>query len=268
MPGNRACINELKTNRPPASCTFMSVSKTRFLTAQWRNLIMLNYEVDPAILKPYLPAATELDLWQGKALVSMVGFMFQDTRVLGIKWPFHVDFEEVNLRFYVRHFDGKEWKRGAVFVSEIVPKHLIALIANKLYKEHYRALPTRHSIIKSDATHTQFLYEWKLNKKWNKIGATVSNSLTPIPAGSPEEFIFEHYWGYNRLTDRKTMQYQVEHVSWQIAEVKGFVFEADIKELYGEAFVPYLSVKPYSAFWANGSEIAVRIGDKLVTDQA
>jgi uncharacterized protein YqjF (DUF2071 family) len=44
----------------------------------------------------------------------MVGFVFKDTRVLGIKWPFHVNFEEVNLRFYVRHFDGKEWKGGCI----------------------------------------------------------------------------------------------------------------------------------------------------------
>jgi uncharacterized protein YqjF (DUF2071 family) len=244
----------------------MAVSKSRFLTAQWKNLVMLNYEVDPQILKPYLPAATEIDLWQGKALVSMVGFLFKETRVLGIKWPFHVNFEEVNLRFYVRHFDGKEWKRGAVFVSEIVPKSMIVLIANNLYKEHYRALPMRHSVTKDGPGYTRFLYEWKLKGKWNKIGATVRNSLAKIEAGSPEEFIFEHYWGYNRLTDYKTMQYQVEHIAWQIAEVKDFVFEADIEELYGKEFVPSLSVKPFSAFWANGSDIAIRIADKLLLD--
>ena len=244
----------------------MSTSKTRFLTAQWRNLVMLNYEVDPEILKPYLPAATEVDLWEGRALVSMVGFMFKDTRVLGIKWPFHVNFEEVNLRFYVRHFDGREWKRGAVFVSEIVPKPIITIIANTLYKEHYRALPMRHSITKEGTNYTKFLYEWKLKGRWNQLGATVKNSLVKIEPGSEEEFIFEHYWGYNRLTNRKTMQYQVEHIPWQVAEVKDYVFDGDIKELYGEAWVPYLTVKPFSAFWANGSEIAVRIADKLVLD--
>ena len=244
----------------------MAVSKSRFLTAQWKNLIMLNYEVDPEILKPYLPAATEIDLWKGKALVSMVGFMFKETRVLGIKWPFHVNFEEVNLRFYVRHFDGKEWKRGAVFISEIVPKPVIAVIANILYKEHYRALRMRHSVTKEGLHQTRFLYEWKLNGRWNKIGATVRNSLVKIKEGSPEEFIFEHYWGYNKLTDYKTTQYQVEHIAWQVAEVKDYVFEADVAELYGEIFVPYLTGKPYSAFWANGSDIAVRIGDKLVID--
>jgi len=238
------------------------MSNSRFLKAKWTNLLMINYEVDPEILKPYLPAYTVLDLWQGKALVSMVGFLFQDTKVLGIKWPFHVNFEEVNLRFYVKHFDGKEWKRGAVFVSEIVPKTLIALIANNLYKEHYSALPMRHSI-KADKEITEFLYEWKLNNRWNKLGGTVSNETSPIQFGSPEEFIFEHYWGYNSWGDTVTMEYQVEHISWQISQITDPIFEADIETLYGKEFVPYLSVKPYSVFFAKGSEISVRMGKKL-----
>jgi uncharacterized protein YqjF (DUF2071 family) len=243
------------------------MGNTMFLKAEWKNLLMLNYEVDPEILKPYLPAGTVLDLWEGKTLVSMVGFMFLDTRVFGIEWPLHINFEEVNLRFYVKHFNGKEWKRGAVFISEIVPKSMIVLIANNLYKEHYRALPMRHSATPVEDNDTRFLYEWKLKGRWNKMGATVSNNLEPIQAGSAEEFIFEHYWGYNSLSAIKTMEYQVEHISWQTGNVKDFVFDADIKELYGAAFVPYLQVKPYSAFFADGSDISVRMGKKIVADQ-
>jgi uncharacterized protein YqjF (DUF2071 family) len=239
------------------------MSSPRFLKAQWKNLLMLNYEVDPEILKPYLPAYTVLDLWQGKALVSMVGFLFKETTVLGVKWPGHVNFEEVNLRFYVKHFNGKEWKRGAVFISEIVPKSLIALIANNLYKEHYRALPMRHFITRCCEDHTDFLYEWKLKGQWNKLGGIVNDTFRPIQPGSPEDFIFEHYWGYNTLSDKLTMEYQVEHISWQVAEVKDSIFEADITELYGKSFESYLSVKPYSAFFADGSEISVRIANKL-----
>ncbi|MBK0378269.1 YqjF family protein [Mucilaginibacter segetis] len=239
------------------------MSKRKFLTAEWRNLVMINYEVDAEVLKPYLPAATEIDLWQGKALVSMVGFLFNNTRVLGIKWPLHVNFEEVNLRFYVRHFDGSVWKRGAVFISEIVSKSIIAVIANTLYKEHYSAMPTRHSISKQGAHHTSFLYEWKFGDKWNKLGATIRNSLKNIEEGSPEEFIFEHYWGYNSLGAHKTKQYQVEHIRWQVAEVTDYVFEADVAGLYGKDFEPYLTTKPYSVFFANGSPISVRIGDNL-----
>lgn len=240
------------------------MSKPRFLKAQWKNLIMLNYEVDPEILKPLLPAATVLDLWEGKCLVSMVGFMFQETSVLGIKWPFHVNFEEVNLRFYVKHFDGKEWKRGAVFVSEIVPKPIIAVIANTLYKEHYSAMPMRHSVTPAVNGFTSFLYEWKKKGRWNKLGATVNNTFENIVADSSEAFIFEHYWGYNSLSVTKTMEYQVEHISWQVAQVKDYVFDADVTALYGKAFEPYLTVKPHSVFFANGSDISVRMGEKIV----
>ena len=239
------------------------MEKIKFLTASWKNLVMLNYEVDPEILNPYLPADTELDYWQGKALVSMVGFLFHDTRVMGVKWPGHVNFEEVNLRFYVRHFNGKEWKRGTVFISEIVPKRMIPLIANTLYKEHYVCMPMRHSITKLDDANTQYLYEWKLKGRWNKLGATVNNNFIAMQAGSAEEFILEHYWGYNRLSDTSSMEYGVEHVSWKVGAVSDYVFEADVKALYGEAFVPYLSVEPYSAFFAEGSEIVVRSATKM-----
>jgi uncharacterized protein YqjF (DUF2071 family) len=239
------------------------MAKLRFLKAQWKNLLMLNYEVDPEMLTPYLPAGTVLDLWQGKALVSMVGFMFLNTTVLGIKWPWHVNFEEVNLRFYVKHFDGKKWKRGAVFISEIVPKLFITLIANSLYKEHYRALPMRHSVVAGDHNETKFLYEWKLKGRWNKLGATVNNAKQPILVGSPEEFIFEHYWGYNSISNTKTTEYEVEHVAWQIQKVREFIFEGEIKELYGDDFVPFLSKAPYSAFFAEGSDISVRMGEKI-----
>jgi len=239
------------------------MAKPKFLTAQWHNLLMLNYEVDPDILQPYLPANTVLDLWEGKALVSMVGFLFKDTRVFGIKWPFHINFEEVNLRFYVRYFDGKEWKRGAVFISELVPKPIIAITAKTIYNEPYRAMPMRYSITPVDANHTEYTYEWKLKGRWNKLGAVINNQSSPIESGSAEEFIFEHYWGYNKLRDGSTLEYAVEHISWRVSEVKSAVFDADIKEFYGDAFVPYLSVKPYSAFFADGSDIVVRVAGKV-----
>lgn len=224
---------------------------------------MLNYEVDPQLLKPYLPAATELDLWQGKVLVSMVGFMFLNTKVLGIKWLGHVNFEEVNLRFYVRHFDGKTWKRGAVFISEIVPKHLIPLVANNIYNEHYQAMPMRHQFENMEDGGS-FLYEWKFKGKWNKIGAVLSpGESKEIKSGSAEEFIFEHYWGYNRIDGHKTVEYQVEHVPWKIRPVKSCFFEADISGLYGLEFEKYLLKEPVSTFFAEGSEVAIRVARKI-----
>ncbi|GAB2550517.1 YqjF family protein [Spirosoma aerophilum] len=234
-----------------------------FLTAEWRNLLMLNYEVSPDVLTPLLPPTTELDLWQGKALVSMVGFRFLETRVLGIKWPWHVNFEEVNLRFYVRHFDGQVWKRGTVFVSEIVPRPIITVIANTLYNEKYSAMPMRHRIEPAGDNDTAIRYEWKHKGRWNALGATVGNTLRPMD--SAETFIFEHYWGYNKLNERTTHEYQVEHVSWQVADTRDAFFDADIAGLYGDAFHPFLSQPPHSVFYADGSPVGVRIAGKLRT---
>ena len=104
-----------------------------FLTAKWLNLAMINYEVDPEMLVPYVPCGTEIDTWNGKTLMSVVGFLFKDTRVSGIRIPFHVNFEEVNLRFYVRRRRRDELRRGVVFIKEIVPKTAIALVARVAY---------------------------------------------------------------------------------------------------------------------------------------
>ena len=108
-----------------------------FLTAQWRNLLMVNYEIDPVVLKKYVPCHTELDSFNGVHYVSLVGFLFKDTKVRGLSFPFHRTFEEVNLRFYVRYKEGHQWKRGVVFMKEIVPRRMITFVANTIYKEKY-----------------------------------------------------------------------------------------------------------------------------------
>jgi uncharacterized protein YqjF (DUF2071 family) len=97
-----------------------------FLTAEWRNLAMLNYEVDQSLLLPFVPSGTTLDQWEGKTYVSLVGFRFLKTRVLGLPVPFHTNFDEVNLRFYVRRRIAGDVRRGVVFIREIVPRWAIA----------------------------------------------------------------------------------------------------------------------------------------------
>src|ERR1700741_4988936 len=110
--------------------------KSPFLTANWRNLLMINFETAPGLLRPYLPRNTELDTWNNTHYVSLVGFLFQDTRLKGFSFPLHRTFEEVNLRFYVKYREGHSWKRGVVFIKELVPKRLITFVANTVYKEN------------------------------------------------------------------------------------------------------------------------------------
>jgi uncharacterized protein YqjF (DUF2071 family) len=233
-----------------------------FLNAEWKNLIMANYVVDPAILKTYVPRGTELDSWQGKAFVSVVGFMFLNTKVLGIPIPFHRDFEEVNLRFYVRYKDDGEWKRGVVFIKEIVPKSAITFVANTLYGENYQSLPMKNEFSK-EADFQKVSYSWKFQNEWNFLKVKTEKTSQNIESGSEAEFITEHYWGYTKGLSQKTLEYQVEHPLWNIFPVKNFEMNCNVTQLNGAEFTDFLNTNPHSVFMAEGSEIIVRKGRKL-----
>ena len=232
-----------------------------FLTAEWKNLVMANYVVNPDVLLPYLPERTELDTWQGRNYVSLVGFMFLNTKVLGLKIPFHTNFEEVNLRFYVRHFDGDEWKRGVVFIKEIVPKLAIATVANSLYGEKYAAMPMKNEL-KQEGRTIEVNYGWKYKNKWNSLGIIGENTLVEIAEGSEAEFITEHYWGYTKHRNN-TSEYQVLHPRWEQFLVQSYKIDCDFRAIYGDSFAFLSSQKPTSVLIANGSAIEVRQGKKV-----
>ena len=226
-----------------------------FLTAEWRKLAMANYAIDPIILADHIPNLTELDFHNGKCYVSLVGFMFLDTRVKGIRIPFHIDFEEINLRFYLRCHDELEIKRGVGFVKEIVPRAALTFIANMLYKEKYVTLPTRHTWVKQEKD-LLAKYEWKTNR-WNSLSINAEPVSTPIGSGSDEEFILEHYWGYTKVNQLTTFEYKVEHPRWQVYPVKEFNIDVDFGTLYGDKFAFLQHQQPESVFLVEGSEIAV-----------
>jgi uncharacterized protein YqjF (DUF2071 family) len=167
-----------------------------FLTAEWRKLIMAQYEVAPASLAPWLPPGVELDLYQNRCYVSLVGFLFDRVRVLGLPIPFHTRFEEVNLRFYVARTepDGTR-KRGVVFIREFVPRAAITLIANSLYEEPYATFPMRYTIASTPGMLT-VNYSWRHQQTWHSLAVEVDPTPQPIELNSEEEFITEHYWGY------------------------------------------------------------------------
>ncbi len=234
-----------------------------FLSAAWRNLVMANYAVSPEILLPYLPQGTELDTWNGTHYVSLVGFMFENVRLLGLPIPFHTHFEEVNLRFYVRRKSGNEWKRAVVFIKEIVPKFMVSAVANVVYKEHYVTLPMSH--IHTVAGDTMNLeYAWKFEGNWNRF--SVETAATPITMGegSEAEFITEHYWGYTRVDDKTTFEYEVGHPRWDIFPVKSYKIACELEKLYGKAFQEMLTQTPVSVLVAQGSDIVVKSRSKLI----
>ena len=232
-----------------------------FLKAEWRKLAMANYSIDKKILDKYLPYRTEIDVWNDICYVSLVGFMFKDTKVKGLKIPFHTNFEEVNLRFYVRYKDNEEWKRGVVFIKEIVPKPALTFVANTVYKENYETMPMSHSWT-TIGDNLTVEYKWK-KRRWNSLKVTADKISTLIQDNSEEEFITEHYWGYTKISDEKTSEYGVEHPKWEVYRTKDYSVEVDFGNIYGEDFDFLTQEKPKSVFLAEGSEIKVKDGRRI-----
>lgn len=227
-----------------------------FLKASWEDLVMANYAVPPDVLQPFLPAGTSLDLYEGKAWASLVGFMFRDTRLFSLPIPLLGTFEEINLRFYVQRKENDQTKRGVVFVNETVPHRLVAFVANTLYKEHYQAVKTRSSKTSTNGEQ-QIIYEWQKNKAWNHLSVEAGGTAVPMPAGSMEEFIFEHYWGYTKLDDHTTEEYQVIHPRWELYPVHSYRIDCNFTAMYGDAFSFLQHKTPHSVFLAKGSKVAV-----------
>lgn len=241
-----------------------------FLTAAWRHLLMLNYVVDADILRPRIPAGLSLDTWRGRALVSLVGFHFLDTRLRGVRVPCHRRFAEVNLRFYVTRTLPDGVRRGVTFVREVVPKRAVALVARRVYNEPYVALPMRSEIAMPDASNGgcgRIEYGWRPYDAWFSISAEFAGTPTPLVKESEAEFIAEHYWGYGRGHDGRTLEYQVAHPSWSAWTAVNARFVGDAARFYGPEFAEALSGPPSSAFVADGSAVEVYRGVPLAAIQ-
>jgi uncharacterized protein len=247
---------------PSSSDPSAPSGQRRFLSPQWRYLAMLNYAIDPSSLSAYLPAGTEIDYHDGKTYVSLVGFRFLDTRVMRVRIPAHRDFDEVNLRFYVRRTIGSEIRRGVVFVREIVPKFLIAAVARLVYNEQYIALPMKHDIAVAldRAPSVSADYRWYFGGRWQRLFAQATGRLSEAPPGSLSQFITEHYWGYAKQRGGGTREYKVWHPPWRLWPEASGRFEGDAAGLYGTRFAEALARIPDSVCVAEGSDVHVFAG--------
>lgn len=239
-----------------------------FLTAQWRHLAMLTYEVPPSVLRPYIPPGTELDTWDGKAFVTVVGFLFDQVRLLGWAIPGHQEFVEVNLRGYVRRRGPDGWRRGVVFVRELVPLMTLAVAARLAYHERYLALPMWHQQLPgsrtSDSSDT-LEYAWRFRGRWNHLWVRTRGELSEPAPGSLEAFIVEHHWGYARIGRRSCLEYHVEHPPWRVQPVMSCSLDCDVSGLYGAAFGELLTRAPSGVLVAEGSAVVVRRGVRIRT---
>jgi uncharacterized protein YqjF (DUF2071 family) len=252
------------------------VSEVPVLTACWRDLLLLNFTAPVAAIEPLAPPGTEPDLHDGQAWLSIVGFHFHDTRLFRVRFPRHVNFDEINLRFYVSRTVGAEVRRGVVFIREIVPRRAVSLVANRWYNENYVTRPMRSTVTMAGdalAPGDTVEYAWRsdsprlffrrLEPRWNRLAARVEVPLALPAPGSLEEFLVEHYWGYVRGRDGKTREYRVAHPRWRVAPADNIAWECDLPATYQTPLAEYLTVPPALSLIADGSRVEVFAGRRL-----
>ena len=236
-----------------------------FLNTEWRKLIVANYVVDGKILEPFLPAETEIDTWNNRVYVSLAGMMFYNTRVLNVPVPFHNSFPEVSLRFYVRRLHNGYYRKGIVFIKEFVPRHVIAAMANFLYKEHFITLPM-NNVNRLNDHQLHIGYEWKFRNHWNKIEVRAGTESSPWRDGTEEEFINDRLWGYTAESALLTREYYVEHPRWNMYPILEHTIDCDFQQLYGSAFASLNTQRPVSIYLCEGSATTVFTNHQLWSD--
>lgn len=234
------------------------------LTTEWRKLAFANYIVPSELVEKHLPAHTKLDYFNGNCFVSLVGFQFKNVEVAGVKVPFHTDFEEINLRFYVKHFDGAAWRKGTVFLAEIVDKPALSVLANSLYREHYTTTPTRQEI-EEDETSLKAGYYWQLNKEWQHIIVKSRRLASPVPENSESHFILDRLYGYGKIDDKTSNEYRISHSDWHTYEVEEYSIKVDFAKQFGAEFSMLSSATPHSVILAEGSAVTVEGTSKITS---
>jgi uncharacterized protein YqjF (DUF2071 family) len=237
--------------------------RAAFLTAEWRYVAMLNYQVDRDVLIPHVPKGTELDDRDGNHFVSLVGFLFLDTHILGLPAFFHQNFEEVNLRFYVRRAVGKKSRVGVVFLREMVPLPLVSQVARLTYNEPYQTVPMQHDLVETNGRLQSVEYRFGGPRDQCRLAVHVEGPAETVGVHSDEEFLSERPWGYTRQRDGGTIEYRVEHSRWNVWREARWELDGPIQEFYEEPFASILKGAPASAFVADGSAVAVHFPERI-----
>ncbi|QEL15657.1 YqjF family protein [Limnoglobus roseus] len=219
-----------------------------FLTAEWRNLILVNYPVPDRLVRPRLPTGVEPDVRRGSCWVSLVGFQFRRTRVFGVGWPGFRDFPEWNLRAYVRRGD----QRGVLFFREFVKSRFIARMARTVYNEPYLATPITEQVSEETAT-----YRVSFGGRWHELHAASRGPAFVPAAGSDEHFFTDLAWGYGRTRRGVFAQYAVTHPTWSVYPVGESRVDVDWEKLYGPEWGEMNGRDPASVVFAEGSGVSV-----------
>lgn len=247
----------------------MNLTGRTFLTANWNYIVMCNFQCDPEMLMPYLPAGCELATFEGEHYISLVAFQFHNTTIFSLPVPFHRNFNEVNLRFYVKHVHPEtgELERGVVFIKEFVTSPLVALTARTFFKENYHtAMVSSEIVFAPEAVDEpqEVSYSWHNRRGEACVAVQTRGGRVDLSTSTEAAFFSEHYLGFTRKSANETLSYRVRHEPWDFWQLSKFEITGNWEEFYNTEFSRVLSEKPRSVFLFDGSPVTVSWRHQLV----
>lgn len=224
-----------------------------FLTADWLGVLGVTYAVDAARLEPHLPGGAQIDTLEGSPRVSIVAFRFRRTRLRGVPIPLHVNFGEINLRFYVRLHD----RRAVVFIREFVARPAISVVAKLTYNEPYRTIRMRDEVLGPRADGLVGVRHRFGRGLRNRLEAWADPAPVVPGADSAAYWLTHHDLGVGRARDGSARSYEVEHPVWALHEVHALTVEVDFGALYGPQWAFLADAEPSHVTLAEGSAVAI-----------
>ena len=237
-----------------------------FVSAYWSDLILLSYAVPDRLLLPRI-APFDLDYWDGQAYVSVVGFHFGKTRILGVPpgplLPNVANFAQWNLRTYVRRkvnevgsSHAKQAAGGIVFLKEFVPSPMVTGLVRTLYNENYVTAPLSLTL-QSEGNTLDVCYSLEVGGRKHTIAAKSVLAPSKLKAGSADEFFIERYWGSPGAYGNKVISFQIAHAPWNTYDISSCDVDADFGLLYGKDWEFLNNRKPDYAAWCDGSSVGI-----------
>lgn len=198
---------------------------------QWRNLLFLHWEVDPAVIQSSLPPGLTVDTFEGRAFLGLVPFFMQGIRPRGLPaLPGISRFQEVNVRTYVYDDAGTP---GVWFYSLDANQWLAVRFARRFF--HLPYFDARMSCLDESGT-LQYDSHRRSSKPLERsrfVYSGLKECGTAEP-GSLEFFLVERYilFAYNRRRDR-LYSGQVHHPPYPLCDVNVTAHDGRLLELAG-----------------------------------
>lgn len=215
----------------------------------WTNVLFLHWRVDNSALRPYVPAALDLDTWQGDTWLSVVLF---GLRVRPAWLPFVPGVStlvEMNLRAYVRLDDIP----GIYFLHVHADNPLSMWLANRLTPMRYEPAHIEYRPIAD----TGYWYDCRgrlyptrrLALQYRPIGLARSATEAPL-----DSWLLERYRLYIEERPRGLCWADVEHPPWNFQRIQSRIHDNTL----GNEFGLSLSASPDAAHFSPG--LAARFG--------